>query len=98
MRTITVTVHLLEEADDPIGTCTVRGPSFSQISDVPDRRRFDPYAAALQATLAESELRKRSMIVQVGSPTLRSFEGASRQTLYVFAITPASWGEQAVRA
>lgn len=98
MSTITVTVHLLEEADDPIATCTITGPYFSRVNDVRDRRRFDPYTAALEATFAESEMRKRSRIVQVGSPKMHGFgQGGSRQTLYVFAITPATWGEPAVR-
>ena len=99
MSTITVTVHLLEEADDPIATCTVSGQGFSQVSDVRDPRRFDPYEAALVATFAEAELRRRSRIVQVGSPKMHGFQrGASRQTVYVFAITPAAWGEPAVRS
>lgn len=43
-------------------------------------------------------MRKRSRIVQVGSPKMHGFgQGGSRQTLYVFAITPATWGEPAVR-
>ena len=99
MSTITVTVHLLEEPDDLIGTCTVQGPTFSYGMDVRDRRRFDPYAAALEGTFAENEMRRRSRIVQVGCPKMRGFRDAgARISVWVFAITPAVYGEPEVRA
>ena len=66
--------------------------------DVRDRRRFDPYAAALEGTFAETEMRRRSRIVQVSAPRMRGFRGAgARITVWVFAITPAVYGEPEVR-
>lgn len=42
---------------------------------------------------------RRSRIVQVGCPKMRGFRDAgARITVWVFAITPASYGEPEVRA